>query len=146
MNTSADDAGTHGVSLSLDGDEVAAGVEHEKLEGWIPELTNELDLRQALEKAFDYRGDITVELKDGRVIQGYVFDRRSASTLEDSIVRLIPSDGSAKLSMSYADIKALKFSGKDTAAGKSFESWVAKYWAKKAAGEKNIQIVPEQLD
>jgi hypothetical protein len=48
--------------------------------------------------------------------------------------------------MSYADIKALKFSGKDTAAGKSFESWVAKYWAKKAAGEKNIQIVPEQLD
>jgi hypothetical protein len=139
-------AGADGVALASGGDEVAAGVEHEKLEGWIPDVTNDLGLRQALEKAFDYRGDITLELKDGRVLQGYVFDRRSASSLEDSVVRLIPVDGSAKLSVSYADIRSLKFSGKDTAAGKSFESWVAKYWAKKAAGEKNIHIAPEQLD
>jgi hypothetical protein len=85
-------------------------------------------------------------LQDGRRIEGYVFDRRTAATLAESTLRIIPADGSAKVSVAYADIRALEFTGKDTAAGKSFESWVAKYWAKKAAGETNIQIEPEALD
>jgi hypothetical protein len=129
-----------------DNAEVAAGVEHESLAGWTPELTSDVELREALEKAFDYRGNITFTLKDGRVLVGYVFDRRSVASLQESVVRVIPTDSSAKVSVSYADIRDLKFSGKDTAAGKSFESWVAKYWAKKAAGETNIQIAPEELD
>jgi hypothetical protein len=126
--------------------EIAAGVEHESLAGWIPDLTSDEQLREALEKAFDYRGNITFKLRDGRVLVGYVFDRRSVASLQESVVRIIPTDGSAKVSVSYGDIRDLKFSGKDTAAGKSFESWVAKYWAKKAAGETNIQIAPEELD
>jgi hypothetical protein len=126
--------------------EVAAGYEHEHLEGWVPELAGESQLREALEKAFDYRGNITVTLADGRAIEGYVFDRRAAPTLEQSVVRIIPTKGGGKVSVSYADIRGLAFTGKDTAAGKSFESWVTKYWAKKAAGEKNIQIEPEALD
>jgi hypothetical protein len=48
--------------------------------------------------------------------------------------------------ISYADIAALRFSGRDTAAGKTFDAWVKKYWEKKAAGETNIQIEPEALD
>jgi hypothetical protein len=126
--------------------EVAAGYEHEHLEGWVPDLESESQLREALEKAFDYRGNITVVLKDGRRIEGYVFDRRAAASLEHSIVRIIPSKAAGKVSVPYADIQGLEFSGKDTAAGKSFESWVTKYWAKKAAGETNIQIEPEALD
>jgi hypothetical protein len=126
--------------------EVAPGQEHERLQGWVPELTSENALREALDKAFDYRGDVTVRLQDGRSIEGYVFDRRSGKTLQDSVLRMIPANGSAKISIPYADIRGLEFSGKDTAAGKSFESWVKKYWAKKAAGEKNIQIEPEALD
>jgi hypothetical protein len=43
-------------------------------------------------------------------------------------------------------VAGLTFSGRDTAAGKTFDAWVKKYWEKKAAGEKNIQIVPERLD
>jgi hypothetical protein len=126
--------------------EVAPGQEHERLQGWVPEITSEEALRAALDKAFDYRGDVTLTLQDGRTIEGYVFDRRSATTLEASVLRLIPTKGGGKLSIPYADIRGLVFSGKDTAAGKSFESWVAKYWAKRAAGEKNIQIEPEALD
>jgi hypothetical protein len=133
-------------SVNPDELEVAPGQEHERLQGWAPELNSEQALREALDKAFDYRGDVTVRLQDGRTIEGYVFDRRSAGTLEDSLLRIIPTNSSTKLSISYADIRGLEFSGKDTAAGKSFESWVAKYWAKKAAGEKNIQIAPEALD
>jgi hypothetical protein len=132
--------------LEPDAQEVAAGFQHEQLEGWIPELATEEELRIALEKAFDYRGDIKLTLKDGRVVEGYVFDRRSAATLTESAVRVIPAKERTKLSISYADIAALAFTGRDTAAGKSFEAWMRKYNEKKAAGEKGIGIEPEPLD
>ena len=126
--------------------EHAAGREREQLEGWIPALASEEEIREALEKAFDYRGNITLTLKDGTKIEGYLFDRRTAPTLAQSTVRLIPVNSLAKISVPYGDIAALAFTGRDTAAGKSFEAWVKKYWEKKAAGETKIQIAPEKLD
>ena len=126
--------------------EVAAGREREQLEGWVPEMASEAEVREALEKAFDYRGDITITRKDGSKIEGYLFDRRSGSSLSDSFVRIIPTNQQTKVNVAYSDIGALAFTGRDTAAGKTFEAWVKKYWAKKAAGEQNIQIEPEKLD
>src|SRR5258708_40296353 len=131
-----------------DGDslEIAAGFKHEKLEGWVPELAGDEEVRQALEKAFDYRGDVTITRKDGSKVEGYIFDRRTGKTLADSAVRLFPKDADQKISIPYSEIAALAFSGRDTAAGKSFEAWVRKYWEKKAAGEKNIGIQAEALE
>jgi hypothetical protein len=126
--------------------EVAPGTKHEQLEGWIPDLASEEECRIALEKAFDYRGDITITRKDGSKIEGYLFDRRSAQTLADSVVRLFPKDSNEKVSISYADIAALAFTGRDTAAGRSWEAWMKKYAEKKAAGETNIGLHPEPLD
>jgi hypothetical protein len=126
--------------------EVAPGFKHEKLEGWVPELAGEEDIRQALEKAFDYRGDVTITRKDGSKVEGYIFDRRTGKSLADSAVRLFPKDADQKISIPYSEIAALAFSGRDTAAGKSFEAWVRKYWEKKAAGEKNIGIQAEALE
>ncbi len=131
---------------SADELEHIAGREKENLEGWIPSLATEAEIREALEKAFDYRGDITITRKDGTKIEGYIFDRRSGDSLESSFVRLIPSTSPTKVNITYSDVAALAFSGRDTAAGRSFEAWVKKYWEKKAAGEKNIQIEPEKLD
>ena len=51
---------------------------------------SEADLRAALDKAFDYRGDVTITLQDGTSVEGYVFDRRAGEPLADSVVRLIP--------------------------------------------------------
>ncbi|HEY2497790.1 MAG TPA: hypothetical protein VGK24_12035 [Candidatus Angelobacter sp.] len=126
--------------------EVAPGFKHEKLEGWVPELAGDEEVRQALEKAFDYRGDVTITRKDGSKVEGYIFDRRTGKTLADSAVRLFPKDADQKVSIPYSEISALAFSGRDTAAGKSFEAWVRKYWEKKAAGEKNIGIQAEALE
>jgi hypothetical protein len=126
--------------------EVMEGRQREQLEGWIPSLASEDEIRQALEKAFDYRGDVTLTLKDGQVVHGYVFDRRPGATLADSAVRVMPSEARAKMTIAYADIAALAFTGRDNAAGKTFEAWVRKYWEKKAAGEKNIAIQPESLE
>ncbi|HLV87004.1 MAG TPA: hypothetical protein VKV39_08520 [Candidatus Sulfotelmatobacter sp.] len=126
--------------------EVAPGTKHEQLEGWIPELPGDEELRQALEKAFDYRGDITITRKDGSKIEGYVFDRRSAATLKDSVVRLFPKNSNQKVAVHYSEIAALAFTGRDTAAGKSWEAWMKKYAARKAAGEKDLSLHPEPLE
>jgi hypothetical protein len=123
------------------------GTVHENLQGWIPSLATDEEIRAALEKAFDYRGDLTLTLKDGRQVEGYLFDRRAESPrLDQCFVRIIPKDQANKVSVPYSDIAALAFSGKDTAAGKSFEAWVKKYKEKKARGEKNIGIESEPLD
>ena len=132
--------------VSADEMEIAAGREREQLEGWGPELASEDEVRAALEKAFDYRGDITLTRKDGSQVQGYLYDRRTGATLADSLVRIMPSNGGSRVSIAYSEIAALAFTGRDNAAGKSFDAWVKKYWEKKAAGEKNIQIEPEKLD
>jgi hypothetical protein len=126
--------------------EVAPGIKHEKLEGWIPSLASEEEIRVALEKAFDYRGDVTITRKDGSIIEGYLFDRRSGSTLADSCVRVLPKASDPKILISYADIAALAFTGRDTAVGKSWEAWMKKYAEKKAAGERGIALQPEPLD
>jgi hypothetical protein len=126
--------------------EVVPGFAHEKLEGWVPELASEEELRQSLEKAFDYRGDVTITRKDGSKVEGYIFDRRSGTSLSDSLVRIYPKDSNQKVSVAYSDIAVLSFSGRDPAAGKSWEAWVRKYWEKKAAGEKGIGIQAERLD
>ncbi len=124
----------------------AAGREREQLEGWIPALASDAEVREALEKAFDYRGDITVTLKDGSQVVGYLFDRRTGSTLETSSIRIVPVNARTRVTVTYSDVAAIAFTGRDTAAGKTFEAWVKKYWEKKAAGEQNIQIEPERLE
>jgi hypothetical protein len=126
--------------------EVAPGSEHEVLQGLVPELSSDAETRDALEKAFSYRGDVTITRKDGSNLECYIFDRRTGKTLADSVVRVIPVDTTTKLSIPYSDIARLSFSGRDTAAGKSWESWVRKYWEKRAAGEQGIGIEPETLD
>jgi hypothetical protein len=142
----------HGPSASVDPDllEVAPGTAHEKLEGLVPSLANEEDLRKALEQAFDYRGDVSITRKDGAKIEGYVFDRgvdrNKGTRLADCFVRVLPKDGSPKIKISYAEIAALAFTGRDMAAGKSWETWVRHYWEKKAAGETDISLQPEKLE
>jgi hypothetical protein len=138
----------HGPSAAIDPDslELAPGTVHEKLEGSVPSLANEEDVRKALEQAFDYRGDVSITRKDGSKIDGYIFDRSSGATLAASFVRLLPKDGSPRIKISYAEIAALAFSGRDMAAGKSWENWVRHYWEKKAAGEQGISLQPEKLE
>ena len=126
--------------------EVAPGAKREQLQGSIWQVATPNEIRAALEKAFDYRGDVTITRNDGTTIEGYIFDRRTGSTLADSFVRLFPKDRAEKIAISYADIAGLAFTGRDTAAGKSWEAWVKKYLEKKAAGEKQIEIVPDSLD
>jgi hypothetical protein len=126
--------------------EVAPGTQNEGIQGWVPDLATEEELRVALEKAFDYRGDVTLTLKDNSRIEGYIYDRGTAATLNDSYIRVLPKDSAQRVKVSYANISALAFTGRDPAAGKSWEAWVRKYWEKKDTGEGGASIEPEALD
>jgi hypothetical protein len=116
----------------------------ETRQGWAPRLADEQELRTALEEAFDYRGDVTLTLKSGETVVGYIFDRRTGGSLADSYVRVLPQEGQQRREIAYAEIAALEFSGRDSAAGKSWEAWVQKYQERKAAGESNIGLHPDE--
>ena len=137
---------TEGSPLDPDALEVAPGTSQETVQGWVPQLASEEELRIALEKAFDYRGDVTLTLKDNSKVEGYIFDRVAGKTLTTSFVRIMPRDANQKLKVPYANIAALSFTGKDTAAGKSWEAWVRKYWEKKASGDGTLSLEPESLE
>ena len=126
--------------------ELAPGAEHQQLEGWVPTLASDEDLRQALDKALDYRGDVTITLKSGERIEAFIFNCQSGPTLAESFLQYFTPNAPEKRKVSYADIASVEFSGKDRAAGKHWEDWVKAYNEKKAAGEKNIALVPEALE
>jgi len=111
----------------------------------VPSLASDEEVRQALEKAFDYRGDVTVTTRAGQKIEAYIFNRQSGATLADSYIQYFVPNVAAKQKLSYAEIARLEFSGKDRAAGKHWEDWVKAYNERKAAGEKNIALHPEAI-
>ncbi len=135
----------HQPAAEADTLEVVPGKHRENLEGWVPELASAEEVRAALEQAFDYRGDVQITRKDGSKVEGYVFDRRGGRTLQDSFVRILPRSGGGKISVSYAEIAALAFTGRDMAAGRSWENWVRQYWEKRMAGE-HVSLHPEELE
>lgn len=114
-------------------------------QGLVATREDEKALLEALEKAFDYRGDVTLTLVDGSSVVGYIFDRRAGDRLANSKLRLMGAASDEKIEIAYDRIARIEFSGKDTAAGKSFETWLKKYVEKRLAGEK-ASIESEKLD
>jgi hypothetical protein len=126
--------------------ELVPGAQHENLEGWIPALATDEDLREALGKALDYRGDVTLTLKSGERVEAFIFNCHTGSALADSWVQYFSPTAPEKRKVSYSEIARIEFTGKDRAAGKHWEDWVKKYNEKKAAGETNIALAPDALE
>ena len=89
---------------------------------------------------------MTLTQKDGTKIEGYIFDRVGGATLSASFVRILPKNGSGRVKIAYSDIAALAFSGRDPAAGKSWEAWVKKYWEKKEVGGQGASLLPDESE
>lgn len=126
------ESGHHQSISEAQGGGAAATLQGAKVDLAAMDEASRLDI---LEKAFDFRGDVTLGLADGRAISGYIFDRRKGAGLEGSQVRLLPPVGEDRITIAYCDVRTVEF-GKDAAHGKSFETWVKKYVEKKLAGEK----------
>jgi len=93
-------------------------------EGRVFQPASFAELAEAVELAFDYRGDVTVSLKSGESVSGYLFNRQINSS--DSYLELFPSDSTHARQIRYDQIAAIAFTGEDTATGKSWENWIAK--------------------
>lgn len=94
------------------------------LEGRVFRPATPEELAGAIELAFDYRGDITVELKSGDRVIGYLFNR--TATGDQPTIELFPATSSGTMTIPYSEIAAIAFTGEDTATGKSWEAWMAK--------------------
>ena len=64
---------------------------------------------------------------------------------EPPVVRVMLTGGGEKVTLPYARLRRLEFTGKDTAAGKTWENWVRRYVEKHRAGE-HASIESESLD
>jgi hypothetical protein len=100
------------------------------LEGWAPEPDAELPLAHIVDLAFDYRGNTTVVKRDGTELHGYVFNRDADA--EAPYLEMFDADGGGPYRVPYAEVRTIRFTGKDTAAGKSYAAWLARKQAEKA--------------
>ena len=85
-------------------------------------------LHRAAVMAVDYRGDVTLELITGDPIACFVFDCTHKS------VRYMTANGDRE-QRALDQIHAVRFSGKDTAAGMTFDRWIARYVERTLAGD-----------
>lgn len=107
------------------------------LEGRAFRPASRSELGEAVELAFDYRGDVTIELTSGESVVGYLFNRDAAGS--DPWIELFPADNSAPLRIPYAKIASLAFTGEDTANGKSWEAWVSKKESERRAEAARVE-------
>src|SRR5688500_18502032 len=91
------------------------------LEGWTPEITDARTRAEGIGRAFDYRGGVTVVLH-ARGEGGGCLCNRNADTAVP-FVQLFQRAGGEPVTIPYADIRAVAFTGKDTAAGNSYAAW-----------------------
>lgn len=94
------------------------------------------EVREAIELAFDYRGDVTIELKSDFRIEGYVFNRNPE--LPSASLDLFPKNGPGVQHILYDDIQSIAFTGEDTASGRSWEAWMTKKESERRAEKEQV--------
>jgi hypothetical protein len=94
----------------------------ETLEGWEPEVGPDLPLARIIDLAFDYRGNTTVVKTDGREVHGYLFNRNADAP--EPFIQMFDAAGAGPFKIPYAQIRTVRFTGKDTAAGNSYAAWL----------------------
>jgi hypothetical protein len=107
------------------------------LEGRIFRPASHRELAEAVELAFDYRGDVTLELQTGEIVFGYLFNRDSMDP--DSWIEVFPANHPAPRRIAYRDIATIAFTGEDTANGKSWETWISKKESERRADADRVE-------
>ncbi|MCA9498495.1 MAG: hypothetical protein MRJ67_04245 [Nitrospirales bacterium] len=112
------------------GSDVSSAGTPQSWEGRRLRPSNEKELHEAMDRAFDYRGDVTIQLETGEQVIGFVFDRQEKDP-QPYIKLFLPGDQQPRIVL-YQDVAGIVFSGQDTAFGRSWEDWAQK-WKKPAS-------------
>lgn len=102
-------------------------------------------LLSSLDAIRDFRGDVTLVLHDGTTVDGFVFDVIVGADLGSCALRLLVPGDATRRSVAGREIAAIRITGRDAAAGKTWENWVRRYAEKRLAGER-ASIESETLD
>jgi hypothetical protein len=68
-----------------------------------------------IDAAFDYRGHVTVTLKDGKVIEGYIYHRNLDERFGEPCLEMFPKDKDERLVIAAQSVKSVALTGKDFA-------------------------------
>jgi hypothetical protein len=112
------------------------GLKADSLQGAVFEFHSDAERVEAIDKAFDYRGDVTLTLTNGPV-EGYIFNRDARAT--PPRVEVFVKGTEDPLVIPYSDIVAIAFTGRDTADGKSWAAWVSKKESERKAEAERIK-------
>jgi hypothetical protein len=107
------------------------------LEGRVFTPATEQERAEAIELAFDYRGDVTLGLTSGESIVGFVFNRHA--TGEHPSIEFFPEDHPSPRTIAYSAIVSISFTGEDTANGKSWEAWASKKESERRAEAARVE-------
>ena len=89
-----------------------------------------LSLVRVIDLAHDYRGNITIVKNGGTEVVGYIFNRNSEAS--DPFIEYFDEAGNGPFTIPYSEVENILFTGKDTAAGKSYEAWLKRREKKRA--------------
>jgi hypothetical protein len=89
------------------------------------------ELETQIEKAYDFRGHVTLKLKKGEAVEGFIFNRQlgDAKLKEPPYVEVMIKGSGDKRKIAVAELESIAMTGEDCAAGKSYDD----YQKKKAA-------------
>nr|UXE44379.1 hypothetical protein Hi04_10k_c2220_00012 [uncultured bacterium] len=110
-------------------------------QGWDAPSSTDVERRAAVDAAFDYRGDVTLTLCDGHVVTGFVSNRDFTAT--EPFLELFAVDHLEPQTIPLDSITAIRFSGSDAAAGKSWDLWLKKVALAETEG-RIAELYPEE--
>lgn len=92
------------------------------------------DLLGQIDAAYDFRGHVTVVLKGGATVEGFVFNRvkKTARFPDGDYLDIMVKDSDEKRRLRFDEVASIALTGKNHA--ESFAEYQARAAAKKAAG------------
>lgn len=105
-------------------DKSHATIGRSEFEGKTLTPADRTELNEAVRLAFDYRGDVTLHLKNGTSVDGFIFNHDARI----GIIQVFVKEGKDSLpqTVRHDDVARIHFSGADVAFGKSWDDWQAK--------------------
>ncbi len=107
------------------------------LEGKTFRPTGPKEIAEVVELAFDYRGDVTIELISGESFVGYLYNREAGGS--NPSFEVFPAESPSPRQIPYAAVASIAFSGEDTADGKSWEAWANKKESERRAEAEKVE-------
>ena len=78
-------------------------------------MTVSKEVAEQIEIAYDYRGHVTLTLNDGKIVEGFLFNREVTPLKGEPYVEILLKDSDERLRFASKDVKSVTLTGKDFA-------------------------------